>query len=364
MTLREHIVLITAVSNNEASAASIFTALNDRGIGLSTVDLIRSQILQRAPQTQRPEIIQCWDEMFGACGNSVGAENLIRLSWVAEHGDLKTRTLYKVVADSLDAEDASTSSLTYSRQLRDDALFYRRLRDGDSDDPDLEGYWLGLRHLKFNAGYTLLIAANHKFSEEDQKTLAKALVALVVRHNTVCKLDRATLESEAFARAKDISTGVNLEQILGLMRAKSPEDELFTTMFGSLQFPVTGNPVARYLLRAFDGLMSTTEEVSIAGSDRVHVEHIYPQTPKTEDKWEKHDEYVTRLGNLTLLDRRLNEQIKNSLFPVKRDQAYQESRLEITKHLVQYLDWSPKRVDERQTYLCTLANTLWPHTLA
>jgi hypothetical protein len=208
-----------------------------------------------------------------------------------------------------------------------------------------------------------LIAASHKFSEEDQKALAKALVSLVVRHNTVCKLDRSTLETEAFARSKDISNGATLEQILELLRVKSPDNMLFAARFGSLNFPVAGNAVARYLLRAFDGIMATTEEISIAGSDRVHVEHIYPQTPRPEHKWTKHDEYVTRLGNLTLLDRRLNEQIKNSTFLVKRDQAYRGSRLEITKHLTQYPDWSPERIEERQAYLCSLANQLWPHTL-
>jgi len=56
--LREHLALVTVVSTNEKSAASIFATLNDRGIGLSTVDLIRSFVLQRAHESQRGEIIQ------------------------------------------------------------------------------------------------------------------------------------------------------------------------------------------------------------------------------------------------------------------------------------------------------------------
>ena len=56
--------------------------------------------------------------------------------------------------------------------------------------------------------------------------------------------------------------------------------------------------------------MATTAEVTVAGADRVHVEHIYPQSPLEGNRWEEHDRYVGRLGNLTLLDKRLNEQIK------------------------------------------------------
>src|SRR5450432_2789237 len=72
--------------------------------------------------------------------------------------------------------------------------------------------------------------------------------------------------------------------------------------------------VARYLLELFDQAIATTAEIDVAGAHRVHVEHIYPQNPKTEDKWEQHAAYVQRLGNLTLLDKRLNVQIKNGRF--------------------------------------------------
>jgi hypothetical protein len=41
-TLTEHVSLVTVVSTDEDHAASIFETLNDRGIGLSTADLLRS----------------------------------------------------------------------------------------------------------------------------------------------------------------------------------------------------------------------------------------------------------------------------------------------------------------------------------
>ena len=99
VALCEHMVLVTVVSNNAKSAASIFATLNDRGIGLSTVDLIRSYVLQHAPKGHVEEILGCWDDTFNWCGPGQKAEALIRMSWVAQHGDVKTRTLYKTVVD-------------------------------------------------------------------------------------------------------------------------------------------------------------------------------------------------------------------------------------------------------------------------
>ena len=93
LVLREHMALVTVVSNNEKSAASIFTTLNDRGIGLSSVDLIRSFVLQNAPEGQREEIIQCWEAALEACGTAIAGETLIRMSWVAEHGDINSRAI-------------------------------------------------------------------------------------------------------------------------------------------------------------------------------------------------------------------------------------------------------------------------------
>jgi hypothetical protein len=94
--------------------------------------------------------------------------------------------------------------------------------------------------------------------------------------------------------------------------------------------------------------LATTTEVTIAGADRVHVEHIYPQNPRPLNRWEEHARYVNRLGNLTLLDKRLNEQIKNSDFPMKKETAYKDSRLEITKVLLSHDSWSKDTVTARQ----------------
>ena len=208
IVLRDYIVLITAVSSDEKSAASIFTTLNDRGIGLSTVDLVRSHVLQRAHESQIPTILEHWEYVFNACGKDIGAEALMRMSWVSQKGDLKTRALYKVVSEALDNDDDEpTAALRYSERLRNHALLYRKIRDGDTDDPELEEYWLSLRYLKFNAGYSLLFAAYHNVvAESERKDIAKALRALVIRHNLVSlTLDRASLESLSFACAKALS---------------------------------------------------------------------------------------------------------------------------------------------------------------
>jgi Protein of unknown function DUF262/Protein of unknown function (DUF1524) len=361
VVLCEHMALVTVVSNNEKSAASIFATLNDRGIGLSTVDLIRSFVLQRAHQTQHEEILKYWDSTLEACGTGIGAETLIRLSWVSQRGDIKTRALYKEVSDLL---DSGVAPIDYSRRLRDDAVFYRRLREGDADDDDQQDDWLAVRILRANAGYALLLAAHNKLTVDSQKTIAKAVVGLAIRHNVVCDLDRAKFESALYSAAKKVSAGEGLDSALAELRSISPSEERFRESFATLKFSQSEHGIARYFLGAIESTMSKTEEVIVAGPAKVHVEHIYPQTPVPEKRWADHAVYVNRAGNLTLLDKGLNIGIKNADFETKKEQAYATSQLKITQALLNFAgEWSPDCVVQRQTVLLEAAESIWPAAL-
>src|ERR1700674_3046267 len=55
--LTNHMSVVAVLSEDEDNAASVFETLNDRGIGLSTPDLLRNFLLRRAHEAERQEII-------------------------------------------------------------------------------------------------------------------------------------------------------------------------------------------------------------------------------------------------------------------------------------------------------------------
>ena len=274
---------------------------------------------------------------------------------------MKARALYRIISDVL---PSTISPLDYSQSLSADALFYRQFRDGDTDDEELEEYWKAFRTLNFNAGFTVLLAAKRKLTAEFQKSITQALVALVVRHNIVCNLDRAKLESAAYSVAKKISDGAEFEVALALLRESSPTADQFHSSFATLAFSKAEHGIARFMLRNIEARTSATGEVIVNGPEHVHIEHIYPQTPAEGARWEQHDRYIGRIGNLTLLARRLNEQVKNAEFGVKKEKAYQNSKLALTEALLKYEIWSSSSVDAHQSELCTVAEEIWPAKLA
>jgi uncharacterized protein DUF1524 len=147
------------------------------------------------------------------------------------------------------------------------------------------------------------------------------------------------------------------------VRVSSPSEEQFKQSFARLSFAKSEHGIARFMLRNLEARASATGEVNVAGPDHVHIEHIYPQSPLLGERWEEHERYVTRLGNLTLLGRRLNEQIKNSGFAAKKGQAYENTRLAITESLLRYELWSAETVEARQAELWVAAEEIWPTTL-
>jgi hypothetical protein len=360
-TLTDHVSLVAVVSTDEDNAASIFETLNDRGIGLSVGDLLRSWLLHHSPPAQREEIIECWSEVFDHAGTGEAAEVLIRLSWVSRHGDVKERSLYKVISRKL--IEAHTLSVDYSRDLRADANSYKRIREGDTADFKERDIWLGLAAMRAQSGYALLIAASRTLGEEARRRISTALYSLIVRHNIICDRDRAKFETTAFSAAKALADGGGEAAALALFRALSPSDEDVRQNFATLSFGRPQSSLAQVILRSMEYKLRNTEELMISTPDHVHLEHIYPQKPPAAERLANHDEYVGRIGNLTLLDRRLNQEAQNSNFPTKKEQYYTQSEIYLTRELLEKNAWTPTEIDARQKRLSDLALQIWPHNL-
>ena len=67
---------------------------------------------------------------------------------------------------------------------------------------------------------------------------------------------------------------------------------------------------------------------------------------------------INRIGNLTLLSRRLNQAIRNGRFDAKRD-AYRESELLQTRALADLDEWGQDAIDARQADQADDARTIW-----
>ncbi len=118
--------------------------------------------------------------------------------------------------------------------------------------------------------------------------------------------------------------------------------------------------IARYILaeieRHEDGGRTDFEDPAIS------LEHICPTHP--EDGWESFgdenlEERTSRLGNMVLLEKKLNRSLGNAEFPEKRA-AFAKSGLPAARRLAEsFEDGTPDDVERRQQQMARAATAIW-----
>ena len=113
----------------------------------------------------------------------------------------------------------------------------------------------------------------------------------------------------------------------------------------------------------------------------VEIEHIMPQTCSDKSMYgmtdEEYEVYISRLGNLTLLENSINKSIQNDVYDVKKE-AYKKSKFYLTSSisllvtqgnntainrtntlLKAWDKWDSYSINDRQKMMYELSEKIW-----
>jgi hypothetical protein len=354
--LLNHMSAVVVSSSDEENASNVFETLNDRGISLSTPDLLRNLILRRAvTDAQREEIIEAWKTVF-EIEEDARIDDFLRHFWISRNGDIKSRKSYHEMKTVITTRDIP--SLELSLDLQRSAVMYRRMISARDDDAELRESLVGVKMLGAKALLPAILSAFTVGTLEQERAFVHALLSVYVRYVVVSGFEISRLEDVVYDAAKTLTNSRDFELATRRLVEISPTDDSFRERFG--RFQVTRRETQRYLLQQLENRRrqesGATQEFQLSGSDRVHIEHIYPQRP--EQRWPEHQDVLNRLGNLTLLDSKLNQTIQNGLFDQKKP-SYQNSQVLITRDLLSFNNWNREAIDSRQRQLAGLAADIW-----
>jgi len=152
--LTDHFTVIAAFSDNEDSAAEVFETLNDRGIGLSTPDLLRNLVIRRAAANQRDDVVARWESVI-AFETDTEIKAFLRHYWVSKHGDVKSQSLYREVKSVV--ENENINSIALSTELSDAAQLYRKIKTADAETEEASDILAAINTI--GAGATILYPA-------------------------------------------------------------------------------------------------------------------------------------------------------------------------------------------------------------
>ncbi len=356
--LCDHMSVVAVTSSDEDNAAAVFETLNDRGIGLSTPDLLRNQLLRRAPDdVTRGRIVAAW-QIILAINDEANVEEFLRHYWVSHRGDVKARKLYREIKQTIINENIE--SLAMSLDLAETAPVYRDIVRAREDEPELRRLLEGIRALDAKALYPAMLAgyavADGEDAKEKLRLVARALTAMFVRYNVIGGGETTVMEAAVYEIAATLRKTRDFDLAVTTLTNFAPDAKDFVGRFERAS--VSRIATARYILREIEHAMRRTQEVAVEGTDRVHVEHIYPQTPDGA-KWPNHAQIVNRIGNLTLLGKRLNTSIKNADFATKQANGYAGSDIVMTRQLLELAGWDSAAIDLRQRELGKWVQGVW-----
>lgn len=336
----------------------IFETLNARGKDLETSDLLKNHLF-RTSDKGIDKVKNDWQMMIDNL-DKIDATRYIRHYWNSRDVFTREKDLYKKIREAINTPKKSEELVA---NLLDLSNVYKSLvNPGDEvyfSDTDLNQTLYNLKTVKASSFYPIILAMkNMDYSEEDIKEVAKAIETLIVR-NCVIAGKVANKYEVIFA---DIAYKIfekeyiSSEEITEVLKKNTIKDDEFKSAFSMLT--VKSKPVIRYVLRSINRLL--TDEVDIIDDNKkIHIEHIMPVSNSVWKVDEEiHNDYLWRIGNLTLLGCEYNKTNSNKLFDEKKE-MYQKSYISITKELVNYDQWTKNEIEKRQNKLADLALKAW-----
>jgi hypothetical protein len=369
--LTEKAKLVSVSVSSESSAFVIFEVLNDRGLDLSVTDLLKNFIFRTAAE-RMVEAQTAWTQMTAIITEFASEPELkifVRQAWAARHGMTRERDLYEAIKGVVKTQ---AQAVDFAKGLAATAPIYAGLANPSSDlwddyDPAVRQSVEALDQLGVTQLRPLLLAIMERFSDTEIAKAFPMIVAWTVRFLVCGSGGSGTLEQAYSDRALDVSTGkiTTAQALFDSMRAVVPDDQTFESKFA--QATVSNSNLAKYYLRVLDArARANDEEVIVNPGIKVSLEHVLPRTSSPDWAHIPADQYpalVKRLGNLTLLGRRLNSKAANAGFAEKK-QHFAKSDIQMSKELCQYTQWTAAEVDARQRALAKLAVKAWssrPH---
>lgn len=362
------VVRLTVAS--EQAAYTIFETLNDRGMDLSPLDLVKNYLFSKA-KGQGDERLKGIESRWGLMMHTLGSvrpDQFLKSYWTSRHGRIRSASLF----DSFKATyKTPAAAIDVSIDMLEAAEQYAAL--GVPDDPVWAAYSekarLTVRSLGIVGSHQtdpVMLSALAKMEPGEVERMLRLLEVVTVRYLLIVGGNTGRFETTCAILGRKIYAGDVKTATAAFAELKDiyPSDDDFRNAFATKQ--EENNQKAQYYLRALENELQRDAQGEMAGeliAGVLTVEHVFPKNPAAE--WAevvKADAQVAedctfRLGNLCLLTE-VNRKLGRMGFAEKKA-VYLKSKLISTKEVGNANLWGRKEIEGRQRNLAKVAAAIW-----
>lgn len=364
---------------SESVAYNIFESLNNRGYALAPEDLIKNHLFKKA--IDKDKVQNKWvklKELSDDLPLGTSLIEVIHFSYLSRFGFCQKNKLYEKVSKlSVSSEeyiDGLLSDVESISLLQNDKHAKHLSNIKGEREIAIEETADFIKYMKIKFMFVLIVAI---FSDSASKNQWDKWIHLI--NNFVFRYMKIIPDTSLNAMAKELSklaTEVRLGSA-GLKEAKQvfrslANDNEFVKHLASKSFSPKAKSLLGYTLSKIYNQVSVgviTGKIGTRKNDN-HLEHIMPQSPgpkewprashlKDENR-AKFDDYLWRLGNITILESSINTKIGNSSF-VDKTKEYSKSKIQhnvrISKKSLS--EWGVDEILVRQKALARYSLKVW-----
>jgi uncharacterized protein with ParB-like and HNH nuclease domain len=278
-------------------------------------------------------------------------------------------------SEELSPIDKKITTIQFTKRLAEYANTYSFIRKRKFANQKINNAIFDLQRIQSVPTYTFLLElfSRDNITDADRLIVLKMIAVFMLRRH-ICSRQTGVLD-DIFP---DLVNKLDDEDFKKSIREKllkeMPDDQEFRINFIKADFKRSFNR-AKYILEQIEySLHESTGEFTINSGNEVHLEHIIPlvittkKSKKEYGDWEnylgegarhQHSDFVNKIGNFTLLAQKLNIVASNDPYADKLNQ-YKKSSFKIIKDIVDnYPDFKFDQVNERSKLLAEKSLKIW-----
>ncbi|UBZ08707.1 DUF262 domain-containing HNH endonuclease family protein [Salegentibacter mishustinae] len=354
-------IQITVV--DELNAYLVFETLNDRGIPLTVTDLFKNYLFSRVDEADHDHIKNKWDSILKYIKYKDFA-NFLRYYWISRNKLITEKELFKAIKKNIQNQ---ADVIEIISSLETHAEVFSALSDPKDDvwkgNKETIKYLSELQLFGIKQPFALLLAAYEKFDLTTFTKIVKICSVISFRYSVISGFKTNILEQIYSRAANNIinEKSKNASQVFKDLSQLYVNDEIFTNQFIMKSIKTTSkNRLVRYIIYKLENHFSDSGKIHF-DEDSGTIEHILPENPN--DDWSKKFvrdtqlEFIYRLGNYTLLEKKLNKECENKMLDEKIP-FYKKSKYVLANQF-EYEEWNPNKLKQRQSKLAKAAKQIW-----
>jgi uncharacterized protein with ParB-like and HNH nuclease domain len=383
----DRLIYVSITAKGHSDAYQLFETMNNRGLSLSPIDLMKNYLLMKAskrPSTDEDRAENLWGDIIKNIdslsslnnpGTTFFRQYFMSSKLLGINEKITKNKLYEPTFTETIKELNDIESLL--EDIKEKSDLFRKLFNQDldrfsrSENSEINRLLRDARIVS-RTPFTFFLRA---FSETDDVDILKEIIrksnALLVRRQ-ICDRNTGphdTIFNHLSQNAFEADDPLEYMDEYLTTDGRFPSDDQFIRYF--IQESFSRSDRTKYILSKIeeDHFGHGGKEV-VESRYQVHIEHILPERPgknltklwlepfKISD--DEHDDFKKRIGNLTLLEEDPNISASNRSLEKKQDYYTEdETDFEMTHELKNKDKWDIEEIEERSQRLAEMASKVW-----